>query len=76
VDGQRELQSPFTGHFNMNIATKIINFIKDERGAEVTEFAVVTLVVATGAAASIKRTSNSISDKNDDMIAAINVDPT
>jgi Flp pilus assembly pilin Flp len=58
----------------MSIANKIMNFIKDERGAEVTEFAVVTLVVATGAATSIKKTSNAISDKNDDMVAAINVD--
>ena len=58
----------------MSIANKIMNFIKDERGAEVTEFAVVTLVVATGAAASIKKTSNAISEKNDDMVAAINVD--
>ena len=62
-----------TGENTMNIASKIINFIKDERGAEVTEFAVVTLVVATGAAASIKKTSDAISDKNDDMVAAINV---
>ncbi len=57
----------------MNIASKIINFIKDERGAEVTEFAVVTLVVATGAAASIKTTSDAIAGKNQDMIEAINV---
>ena len=60
----------------MNIATKIINFIKDERGAEVTEFAVVTLVVATGAVTSINKTSDALSSKNDEMIAAIEVDAT
>jgi Flp pilus assembly pilin Flp len=57
----------------MNIATKIINFIKDERGAEVTEFAVVTLVVAGGATATMQATRNKLADKNQDMLDAIDV---
>jgi Flp pilus assembly pilin Flp len=58
----------------MNIASKIINFIKDERGAEVTEFAVVTLVVAGGAAANLVSTKVALKAKNDAMLDAINVD--
>jgi Flp pilus assembly pilin Flp len=57
----------------MIIANKIMNFIKDERGAEVTEFAVVTLVVATGAATNIKSVSDGIATKNGQMLEAINV---
>jgi Flp pilus assembly pilin Flp len=57
----------------MSIANKIMNFIKDERGAEVTEFAVVTLVVAGGATVGMQATRDKLADKNADMLAAIDV---
>jgi Flp pilus assembly pilin Flp len=37
----------------MNIANKIMNFIKDERGGEGVEYPLVTVVVAGGAAAGV-----------------------
>ena len=37
----------------MNIANKIMNFIKDERGAEGVEYPLVTVVVAGGAATGV-----------------------
>ena len=37
----------------MNIANKIMNFLKDERGGEGVEYPLVTVVVAGGAAAGV-----------------------
>jgi Flp pilus assembly pilin Flp len=37
----------------MNIANKIMNFIKDERGGEGVEYPLITVVVAGGAAAGV-----------------------
>jgi Flp pilus assembly pilin Flp len=37
----------------MNIANKIMTFIKDERGGEGVEYPLVTVVVAGGAAAGV-----------------------
>jgi Flp pilus assembly pilin Flp len=37
----------------MNIANKIMNFIKDERGGEGVEYPLVTVVVAGGAATGV-----------------------
>ena len=50
-----------------------MNFIEDERGAEVTEFAVVTLVVAGGATVGMQATRNKLADKNSEMLDAIDV---
>ena len=58
-----------------NIATKIINFINDERGAESVEFGIVTVTIAGGAAAGLTATKNKLQEKNSDMLAAIDVDP-
>ena len=69
-----EICNPHLQHtLIMNIASKIINFIKDERGAEVTEFAVVTLVVAGGATVAMKATRDKLAQKNGEMITAIDV---
>ena len=48
-----------------------MNFIKDERGAEVTEFAVVTLVVAGGATVGMQATRNKLADKNSEMLSSV-----
>ena len=37
----------------MNIANKIMNFIKDERGAEGVEYPLIAVVVGGGAAAGV-----------------------
>lgn len=60
----------------MNIATKIINFIKDERGAESVEFGIVTVTIAAGAAAGLTATKNQMQQKQADTLSAINVDPS
>jgi Flp pilus assembly pilin Flp len=49
----------------------IKNFISDERGAESTEMAVTTVVIAGGAVAGYATLRNSIKDKQDDMVAEL-----
>jgi len=61
---------------SMNIATKIISFIKDERGAESVEFGIVTVTIAGGAAAGLTATKNQMQQKQADSLSAINVDPS
>lgn len=49
----------------------ILNFIKDERGAESTELAVTTLVVAGGAVAGYTSVKNKIGNKTDDLLGKL-----
>ncbi len=49
----------------------IMNFIADERGAETTEFGVVTTVAAAGSVAGLKGVRSAIQTKNDELEAAI-----
>ncbi|MEI6475362.1 MAG: Flp family type IVb pilin [Planctomycetota bacterium] len=59
----------------MTIATKLINFIKDERGAESIEYALTSTVIGGGVAAGLTQTKNLLQAKGEDMRAAIDVDP-
>jgi Flp pilus assembly pilin Flp len=49
----------------------IKNFIADDRGAESTELAVTTLVVAGGAVAGYTSVKNKIGDKTDDLLGKL-----
>jgi len=49
----------------------IMNFIADERGAESTELAVTTLVVAGGAVSGYTSIKNKIGDKTDDLLGKL-----
>lgn len=49
----------------------ITNFIADERGAESTELAITTLVVAGGAVAGYTSVKNKIGDKTDDLLGKL-----
>ena len=49
----------------------VMNFIKDERGAESTELAITTLVVAGGAVAGYTSVRNKVSDKTDDLLGKL-----
>lgn len=60
----------------MTIATKLINFIKDELGAESIEYALTSTVIGGGVAAGLTATKNLLQGKSADMRDAINVDPT
>ena len=46
----------------------IKNFIADERGAESTELAVTTLVVAAGSITGYTSVKNKVADKTDEML--------
>ena len=46
----------------------VMNFIKDESGAESTELAVTTLVVAAGSITGYTSVRNKVSDKTDEML--------
>jgi Flp pilus assembly pilin Flp len=48
-----------------------MSFIKDERGAESTELAVTTLVVAGGAVSGYTSVKNKIGDKTDDLLGKL-----
>ena len=50
----------------------IMNFIADERGAEGTELAVTTLVVAGGAIEGFNGLKNALKTKQTDMIGNLN----
>lgn len=49
----------------------IMNFIRDERGAESTEMAVTTVVVAGGAVAGYKLVQGAIELKNTQMVDSL-----
>lgn len=49
----------------------IVNFIKDERGAESVEFGVTSVVVAAGAVNGLKQIQGSIKGKQEDMVDAL-----
>ena len=49
----------------------IMNFISDERGAESTEMAVTTVVVAGGAVVGYKGLQGAIADKNTEMVESL-----
>jgi Flp pilus assembly pilin Flp len=52
-----------TGENTMNIANKIMNFIKDERGAEGVEYPLIAVVVGGGAAAGVTALKEATQDK-------------
>ena len=60
----------------MSIANKIMNFIKDERGAESVEYALTSTVIGGGVAVGLTATKVLLQAKSTDMRAAINVDPS
>ena len=60
----------------MTIANKIMNFIKDERGAECIEYALTSVVIGGGTAAGLTATKDLLHTKSVDMRDAIDVDPT
>jgi Flp pilus assembly pilin Flp len=49
----------------------IMNFIRDERGAESTEMAVTTVVVAGGAVVGYQGLQGAIADKNTAMVDSL-----
>ena len=49
----------------------IKNFIKNDSGAESTELAITTLVVAGGAVAGYTSVKNKIGDKTDDLLGKL-----
>jgi Flp pilus assembly pilin Flp len=49
----------------------VMNFIADERGAESTELAITTLVVAGGAVAGYTSVKTKIGDKTDDLLGKL-----
>jgi len=49
----------------------VMSFIKDERGAESTELAITTLVVAGGAVSGYTSLKTKIGDKTDDLLGKL-----
>ena len=49
----------------------VMNFITDERGAESTELAITTLVVAGGAVSGYTSLKTKIGDKTDDLLGKL-----
>ena len=49
----------------------IMNFIADERGAETTEFGVVTTVAAAGSVVTLKTVRTAITGKNTELATSI-----
>jgi Flp pilus assembly pilin Flp len=49
----------------------VMNFITDERGAESTELAITTLVVAGGTVAGYTSVKTKIGDKTDDLLGKL-----
>ena len=60
----------------MSIANKIMNFIKDERGAESIEYALTSTVIGAGVAVGLTETKDLLQAKSADMRDAIDVDPS
>ena len=52
----------------------ILNFIKDERGAETVEFSLSALTIGGGAAAGYTSLKDNLQDKTADLIDKISVD--
>lgn len=52
----------------------IMNFVKDERGVESSEFAVAAVTIAGGTAATFTAIKGNLKDKGDTLISAIEVD--
>jgi Flp pilus assembly pilin Flp len=59
----------------MTIATKIINFINNERGNAAIEYGIISVTIAAGVAGGLTATKNSLQEKNTAMLANIDVDP-
>ena len=59
----------------MSIANKIMNFIKDERGAESIEYALTSTTIGAGVAVGLTATKDLLQAKSADMRDAIDVDP-
>ncbi|RLS46098.1 MAG: hypothetical protein DWH86_03680 [Planctomycetota bacterium] len=55
----------------MNIANKIMNFIKDERGSEGVEYPIIVLVTAGGGAAGMMELKDATQDQTDSMINVV-----
>ena len=53
----------------------ILNFIKDERGAESVEFGISSLVIAGGAAAGLNSVKENLQSKSEYLIESIDVGP-
>jgi Flp pilus assembly pilin Flp len=49
----------------------IVKFVMDERGAEVIEFGVTSVVVAAGAVSGLSSVKNAVKSKQDDMVAKL-----
>lgn len=52
----------------------IMNFVKDERGVESSEFAVAAVTIAGGTAATFTAIKGNLKDKGNTLISAIEVD--
>ena len=52
----------------MNIANKIMNFIKEERGGEGVEYPLVAVTVAGGAAAGVTALKNATQTKTGELV--------
>lgn len=46
----------------------VLNFLKDERGAETVEFGIGALVIGGGAAAGLSSLKGNLQDKTDELI--------
>jgi Flp pilus assembly pilin Flp len=55
----------------MNIANKIMNFIKDERGGEGVEYPLIAVVVAGGAAAGVTALKEATQSKTTALTTAV-----
>ena len=55
----------------MNIANKIMNFIKDERGGEGVEYPLIAVVVAGGAAAGVTALKEATQSKTSALTTAV-----
>lgn len=49
----------------------ILNFVRDERGAESTELAVTTVVVAGGAVSGYTSLKTKLGEKNDELLGKL-----
>jgi Flp pilus assembly pilin Flp len=50
----------------------IVNFIRDERGAESVEFGVTSVVVAAGAVKGLQQVNGAVKGKQATMVASLN----
>jgi Flp pilus assembly pilin Flp len=54
-----------------NMLNFIFNFVRDERGAESTELAVTTVVVAGGAVSGYTSLKTKLGEKNDELLGKL-----